>query len=95
LKFAIDIGNHAVVNTLPVGAGPFFSVINPSATKLYVSNAQDTTVSVIDLASQTVSQTISNVGSQPFDLMFDGPQSPTPIPMPHAVLSPPGAHRVR
>ena len=53
---------------------PFFSVVNPSGTELYVSNAKDTTVSVIDLASQTVLQTIQGVGSQPFDLSFNAPQ---------------------
>jgi len=31
-------------------------------------------VSVIDLASQAVLRTIQQVGSKPFDLMFDGPQ---------------------
>lgn len=70
----ISTATHAVVKTLKVGVGPFFSVINPSGTKLYVSNSKDTTVSVIDLASQTVSGTIPGVGSQPFDLLFDGPQ---------------------
>ena len=78
----INTANHAVVKTLTVGQGPFFSVVDPSATKLYVSNAEDTTVSVIDLASQTVVQTIQQVGSQPFDLLFDGPQSPPPTPTP-------------
>ena len=107
----INTATHAVAKTLTVGAGPFFSVVNPSATKLYVSNALDTTVSVIDLASQTVVETIPNVGSQPFDLMFDGPQSPPPTPTPtptatptatptviatpFAVSSPPGGRRVR
>jgi YVTN family beta-propeller protein len=71
-----------VVEALTVGNGPFFSVVDPSATKLYVSNSMDSTVSVIDLSSQTVVQTIPNVGSQPFDLLFDGPQSPTPAPTP-------------
>jgi serine/threonine protein kinase, bacterial len=70
----IDTGTHAVVNTLTVGRGPFFSAVDPTVTKLYVSNSQDTTVSVIDLASQTVLRTIQQVGLQPFDLMFDGPQ---------------------
>jgi len=70
----IDTGTHAVVKTLTVGRGPFFSVVDPSATKLYVSNSLSTTVSVIDLASQAVLRTIHQVGSKPFDLMFDGPQ---------------------
>jgi YVTN family beta-propeller protein len=70
----IDTGTHAVVNTLTVGRGPFFSVVNPGGTELYVSNSRDTTVSVVDLASQTVLDTIRQVGLQPFDLLFSGPQ---------------------
>jgi YVTN family beta-propeller protein len=70
----INTSTHAVVKTLTVGQGPFWSVVNPSGTELYVSNSKDTTVSVIDLASQTVLRTIQGVGSQPFDLSFDGPQ---------------------
>jgi YVTN family beta-propeller protein len=84
----IDTGTHAVVKTLTVGAGPFFSVVDPSAAKLYVSNSADTTVSVIDLASQTILQTIQQVGSQPFDLLFDGPQSPAPTPTPTPTATP-------
>jgi YVTN family beta-propeller protein len=57
----IDTSTHAVVKTLTVGQGPFFSVVNPSATELYVSNSKDTTVSVIDLASQSVVRTIQQV----------------------------------
>ena len=70
----INTSTHAVVKTLTAGVGPFFSVVDPSATELYVSNSKDTTVSVIDLASQSVVRTIQQVGSQPFDLLFDGPQ---------------------
>jgi YVTN family beta-propeller protein len=70
----IDTGTHAVVNTLTVGEGPFFSVVDPSGTELYVSNSKEPTVSVIDLASQTVLGTIRRVGLQPFDLLFGGPQ---------------------
>jgi YVTN family beta-propeller protein len=37
---------------------------------VYVSNARDTTVSVIDIASLTVIATVRDVGSQPFDEAF-------------------------
>ena len=86
----IDTGTRSVVKTLAVGAGPFFSAIDPSGSKLYVSNSEGTTVSVIDLSSQTVVQTISGLGSQPFDLLFDGPQSlgPTPTPSPSPTETP-------
>jgi YVTN family beta-propeller protein len=38
--------------------------------KLYVCNGSDTTVTVIDVPSLTVSATIAGVGSHPFDLAF-------------------------
>jgi YVTN family beta-propeller protein len=40
--------------------------------KLYVCNAKpsETTVTVIDIPSLTVSDTIANVGLAPFDLAF-------------------------
>jgi YVTN family beta-propeller protein len=38
--------------------------------KLYVCNASDTTVTVIDIPSLTVSDTIADAGSAPFDLAF-------------------------
>ena len=38
--------------------------------KLYVCNTGDTTVTVSDIPSLTVSDTIANVGSGPFDLAF-------------------------
>jgi len=38
--------------------------------KLYVCNGGDTTVTVIDIPSLTVSDTIADVGSSPFDLKF-------------------------
>jgi YVTN family beta-propeller protein len=63
----IDTGTHAVVKTLTVGRGPFFSVVDPSATKLYVSNSLSTTVSAIDLPSQTILRTIQQVGRRPLN----------------------------
>ena len=38
--------------------------------KLYVCGGHDTRISVIDVASLTVSATIENVGSGPWDLGF-------------------------
>ena len=43
---------------------------SPDDMKLYVCNATDTTVTVIDIPSLTVSDTIANVGTAPFDLAF-------------------------
>jgi len=52
------------------GDGSFFSAINPDRTKFYVSNSNETTVSVIDISSLTVLHVIPDVGSYPFDLAF-------------------------
>jgi YVTN family beta-propeller protein len=70
--------NVSVINTttrnvsaiIPVGHRPFISRISPDQTKLYVSNTGSTTVTVVDITSLTVSATVQNVGSQPFDMAF-------------------------
>ena len=67
---AIDTATHTVMATLPVGHHPWALLGSPDDLKLYVCNATDTTVSVIDIPSLTVSATIANVGSAPFDLAF-------------------------
>jgi len=41
-----------------------------AVSKLYVSNAKDTTVSVLDMPSLTVVQTIPDIGLEPFGLDF-------------------------
>ena len=45
-------------------------VFSPDGGDLYVCNSGDTTITVIDIPSLTVSTTIANVGSAPFDLAF-------------------------
>jgi YVTN family beta-propeller protein len=79
----IDTTTDTVSKTLTpadgVGNGPFFSVVNPGHNKLFVSNSRETvndtggTVSVINLQTQTLLSPITNIGSQPFDLMFNTP----------------------
>jgi YVTN family beta-propeller protein len=80
----IDTATREVIKTIVVGKGPFFLAANPDGQKLYVSNAKDTTVTVVAIPSLTVLQTIQDVGDQgpgkydygPFDLDF-GPTSST------------------
>ena len=69
---AIDAATHTVIATLPTGHNPFTMLASPDDMKLYVCNANDTstTVTVIDIPSLTVSATIADVGSAPFDLAF-------------------------
>jgi len=45
-------------------------LVSPDNRELYVCNAGDTTVTVIDIPSLTVTQTIADVGTAPFDLAF-------------------------
>jgi YVTN family beta-propeller protein len=45
-------------------------LISPNGKTRYVINASDTTITVIDIPSLTVSDTITDVGSAPFDLAF-------------------------
>jgi len=66
----IDTATREVIKTLVTGDGSFFSAINPDGTKFYVSNSNETTVSVIDIPSLTVLDKIPDVGSYPFDLAF-------------------------
>ena len=66
----IDTATRKIIKTIVVGVGPFFLAIHPDGEKLYVSNAKDTTVTVIDIPSLNVLRTIRNIGMQPFDLDF-------------------------
>ncbi len=45
-------------------------LVSPDETKIYVSNSRDTTVTVLDIPSLTVFDTIADVGLQPFDIAF-------------------------
>jgi YVTN family beta-propeller protein len=66
----INTATHAVIKTIPVGHHPFVMAVSPDGGDLYVCNSGDTTITVIDIPSLTVSTTIANVGSAPFDLAF-------------------------
>jgi YVTN family beta-propeller protein len=79
----IDTTNDQVFKTLKatsdhIGHGPFFSVVNPEGTELFISNSKETdgdvgggTVTVVDLLTQIGTSQITSIGSQPFDLMFN------------------------
>jgi YVTN family beta-propeller protein len=65
---AINLTGNPIVTTLPtiaVGTEPYGLALTPNGRKLYVSNARSNTVSVIDTDSNTVVQTIANVGPEP------------------------------
>jgi YVTN family beta-propeller protein len=66
---AIDTATHTVIATIPVGHRPWTILADADDMKLYGCNGHST-VSVIDIPSLTVSTTIADVGSGPFDLAF-------------------------
>ena len=55
----LQIGGNAVVQSIGVGRTPIAGAMSMDNSTLYVTNQQDSTVSVIDLGSMSVSQTIS------------------------------------
>jgi YVTN family beta-propeller protein len=57
----INALNYQVVTSIPTGQTARYLAISPDGTTLYVGNAADTTVSVIDTSSNTVTHTIMNV----------------------------------
>jgi YVTN family beta-propeller protein len=59
----------AVVGTIPVGAGPRWVAVAPNSGLAYVENAGSNNVSVISVASNTVTATIP-VGTGPFGAAF-------------------------
>jgi len=54
-----DTATNLVVSTITVGSYPLGIFITPDGTSAYVANYLDGTVSVIDIASKTVSKTIA------------------------------------
>jgi YVTN family beta-propeller protein len=50
---------------IPAGTEPYGLALTPNGTRLYVSNSRSNTVSVIDTSTDTVIQTIQNVGPEP------------------------------
>ncbi len=61
---------HQVLITIPVGRGPAAVAFNELDTHAYVTNSLDGTVSVIELATNTVVKTIP-VGSNPQDIFIN------------------------
>jgi len=58
-----------VANNLPVGINPAGIAISPDGSKVYVANAGASSISVIDIATNTVTATIAG-GSKPFSLVI-------------------------
>ena len=61
----IDTTSNTVAATIPVGSAPTGVAVTPDGSRVYVTNFQDNTVSVIATASNTVTATIP-LGNNPF-----------------------------
>jgi YVTN family beta-propeller protein len=57
--FVIDTATDNVTAVVPVGGWPAGVSVNPTGTKVYVATGLDPTVSVIDTATNTVSDTMN------------------------------------
>jgi YVTN family beta-propeller protein len=65
----INIPTGQVVNSIPVGSGPWGTAISPDQTQVYITNNHGNSVSVINAASGSVVATIP-VQSSPFGVSF-------------------------
>ena len=60
----VDTAANGVAATVTVGANPYSAVVNPGGTRVYVSNFNDSTVSVVDASTNVVIATVA-VGAGP------------------------------
>jgi len=69
----VDTATDAVLGSpISVGNSPFGVVVNPTGTRVYVTNAGDTTVSVIDATSSPPAAIATiNVGPEPFGIAIN------------------------
>ncbi len=58
----VDVATNTQIGTISIGGNPFFSLVNASATRLYVSNNANT-VAVVNLANNTVVTAIPMPGA--------------------------------
>ena len=65
----IDSTNLSVIDTLPVGDGPQWIKLDLPRNRAFVTNEGDGTVSVIDIATNTVRPTTIPVGASPLTLV--------------------------
>lgn len=66
----INLNTASLITTITVGTGPRGVTLNPAGTKVYVANLTSGTVSVIDVATNTVTKTITGVGAGAWGVAF-------------------------
>jgi YVTN family beta-propeller protein len=64
----IATATNSVVAQIPTGLRPTSIVFSPDGSSAWVANPDSNTVSMIDTATNTVANTLSSVGSYPYDL---------------------------
>ena len=64
--FVIDTATDNLTAVVPVGGWPESVAVNSAGTKVYVATGFDPTVSIIDTATNTVSNTVNTGGSYPW-----------------------------
>ena len=57
-----------VLNEISVGSKPTACAVTPDNNQLYVVNSLSQSISVIDIGSKIVIETISDIGSEPYDI---------------------------
>ena len=55
-----DTNTLEMTDSIPVGDSPWFITISNDGTKAYVANFEDNTVSIIDLSTNTVMETVAS-----------------------------------
>ena len=64
----VYVGNSTVIKNIDVGVGPQYVALSPNRTTAWVTNPGSNSVSVIDTGSNAVSNTVNNIGDQPWDV---------------------------
>jgi YVTN family beta-propeller protein len=57
-----------VENRLSVGQGPTACAVTPDDNQLYVVNSRSRSLSVFDIQSKSLIETISDFGTEPYDI---------------------------
>lgn len=66
----INLATGAVTDSIPVGKSPLICGLTPDGSQLWVPNSGANSVSIIDLSSRTVIETVQNLLTQPHAVAF-------------------------
>lgn len=66
----LNLKDHALITTIPVGTAPCGGTITPDGSKVYVANKGDNSISIVSTASNMVTGTVS-VGASPWGVAIN------------------------